>query len=242
MKRLLTPLALLLALAGPAAADTFTGTLERVFKPAPTEEDPKRKVEVHELTTAEGVIPLAELEAFDPLTYLIGRGPITLEGELVDGSLAVERIAAPSVERYKGTLYRTKKGLAGRMMVQLEGQRAGVEVSGLPWLAFRKMTSDMSRHEIEFDAYPIREGGKLVELVATRVKATAADDLVLTRNLLSYKGEVPKGQSVWLPRRSLVGISALVEGPEGQTGFALWDDLQIGTPVVEGASGRLRQN
>ncbi|HBP20417.1 MAG TPA: hypothetical protein DEA08_21825 [Planctomycetes bacterium] len=242
MKHLLSSFALLLALAGPAAAGTFTGTLERVFKPAPTEEDPNRKVEVHELTTAEGVIPLAELEAYDPVTYLIGRGPITLEGELVDGALAVERIAAPSLERCKGTLYRTKKGMAGVIMVQLEGQSEGVEVSGLPWLAFRKLTSDMSRHEIEFDAYPIRKGGKLVELVATRVKATATEDLVLTRNLLSYKGEVPKGQSVWLTRRSLVGISALVEGPDGQTGFALWDRLQVGTPIVEGASDRLRQD
>lgn len=242
MKRLLSPLALLLALACPAAADTFTGTLERVFKPAPTEEDPRRKVEVHELTTAEGVIPLAELEAFDPLTYLIGRGPITLEGQLVDGALAVESIAAPSVERFKGTLYRTKKGFAGQVMIQLEGQTQGVEASGLPWLAFRKMTSDMSRHEIEFDAFPIREGGKLVELVVTRVKATATEDLVLTRNVVSYKGEVAKGKTVWLTRRSLVGISALVEGPDGQTGFALWDRLQIGTPIVEGASGRLQQD
>lgn len=229
---LLPVLALLLTLAAPAAAKTFTGTLEKAYVPAPTEENPRAKESVLRLRTAEGLIRLAELEPFAPLASLEDRGPITLEGKLVEGRLVVQEIVSPKIERFQGTLYRTRKGMAGRVLIDLQEGPKGVDVSGLPWLAFRKMTKDMSRHAIEFDAFPIRDRrGALQEVVVTRVKATASDDLILTRNLLSYRGEVPKGQEVWLVRRSLVGISALVEGPEGQTGFALWDNLQIGEPI-----------
>ncbi|MBL4845520.1 MAG: hypothetical protein JKY65_08345 [Planctomycetes bacterium] len=232
MKRLLS-LSILLALAVPAGAATFTGTLERVYLPAPTEENPRNKEQVHRLRSSEGLVVLEELEPFAPLGSLVDRGQITLEGELVEGRLRVTRIAAPSVERLEGTVYRTKKGWAGQVLIQLEGQKKGTKTSGLPWLAFRTLTEDMSRHQIEFDAFPIRDSrGRLKELVVTRVKATASEDLILTRNLLSYRGEVPQGQTVWLTRRSLMGISALVVGPNGQTGFALWSRLQIGEPVT----------
>ncbi len=223
---------LLLALVAPASAATFTGTLEHAYVPAPTEKDPRAKDGVHRLRTAEGVILLAELEPFAPLASLEDRGSITLEGDLVEGRLVVKEIVSPKIERFSGTLYRTRKGMAGQVLIELPGQE-GVDVSGLPWLAFRKMTADMSRHRIEFDAFPIRDRrGVLEEVVVTRVKAQARENLVLTRNILSYKGEVPKGQDVWLVRRSLMGISALVEGPHGQTGFAIWDNLQIGERIV----------
>lgn len=240
----LTLLAALLAQVAPAAAATFTGTLEKVYEPAPTEADPRRKVEVHRLQTAEGSIPLADLEPFAPLASLVNRGQLTLEGQLVDGRLVVERIAAPSLELFKGTVYRTRKGMSGQILIQFEGQEAGVKVSGLPWLAFRQLTEDLSRHLIEFEAFPVRDArGALSELVVTRVKAKASERLILTRNLLSYRGEVPAGESVWLVRRSLLGVSALVEGSRGQTGFALWDNLQIGEPVqpAKGATDRLNE-
>lgn len=243
MHRLLT-LSLLFALALPAAADSFTGTLERVYEPAPTEDNPRAKVEVRRLRTAEGLVPLAELEPFAPLAGLEDRGPITLEGKLVDGLLVVERIAAPSLEMFEGTVYRTRKGMSGQILIDT-ADKTGVKVSGLPWLAFRTLTADMSKHRIEFEAFPIRDArGALSEVVVTRVKAKASENLVLTKNILSYRGEVPAGQSVWLVRRSLMGISALVEGPEGQTGFALWDNLQIGEPVApaKGVVDRLEES
>jgi hypothetical protein len=229
--RTLPLIALLVSLAGPAAAETFRGTLELVSVPAPTEEDPRNKEHVHQLRTAKGVIRLAELEAFSHLASLEDRGEVSLEGELVDGRLVVKEILSPKIERFKGTLYRTRKGWAGQVVVDVpEGKL--VAVSGLPWLAFRKLSADLSRHRIEFDAFPIRDSrGRLREVVVTRVKAKASQDLVLTRNLVSYRGTVPKGQGVWLVRRSLMGLSALVEGPEGQSGFAIWDDLQIGERI-----------
>jgi len=227
------PLILLsLTLAAPVSAATFTGTLEHAYLPAPTEKDPKAKEGVHRLRTAEGLIVLAELEPFAPLASLEDRGSITLEGDLVEGRLVVKEILAPKIERFTGTLSRTRKGMAGSIQIELPGQKP-VDVSGLPWLAFRTMTADLTRHRIEFDAFPIRDRrGALEELVVTRVKAQAREDLVLTKNLLSYRGEVPKGQEVWLVRRSLMGLSALVEGEHGQSGFATWDNLQIGQLIV----------
>jgi hypothetical protein len=243
VRRLLTFL-ILVSLAAPAAAETFSGTLELTYELAPTTKDPQRKVEVHWLKTAKKRIPLAELEPLAPLRSLEDRGPITLEGEVESGRLHVTEIVAPSLDRLQGTLYRTKKGWAGQILVRLKGQKEGVDVSGLPWLAFRKMTKDLSQHWIEFDAFQIRDSrGRLKEVVATRVKATAGERLILTRHLLSYRGEVAKGQTVWLTRRSLVGTSALVEGPNGQTGFVLWEGLQIGVPIKasEGAVDQLKK-
>lgn len=229
--RSLPLLALLLTLASPLAAETFTGTLEQVYLPAPTEEDPRNKETVHQLRTKEGVIRLAELEPFSHLASLEDRGQLTLEGKLVEGRLVVDEIVSPKLERFEGTVYRTRKGMGGRIVVDLpRGER--IAVSGLPWLAFRTLTKDLSRHRIEFEAFPIQDQrGQTREVVVTRVKAKASQELILTRHLLSYRGSVPKGQSVWLVRRSLMGLSALVEGRDGQTGFALWDDLQIGERI-----------
>lgn len=224
----------LLLLCSTAWAAPIRGTVDLVHEPAPTREDPRAFVEVVHLLSDGITYRITDSEAISTLRWF-ERKEVVVDGKPIVGSndLAVHGLIEPALSKnMRGVLYRTKRGWAGAPKIEIDGRAVGV--SGPNYLTFLKVTKDLSRREIAFHAYPLEDRqGRLVELVVMEIEATATEDLVLTEAVVLYRGEVPAGSSVWVLRRSLIGISAKVRASDGSVAFALWDHLQIGRVIPE---------